>query len=68
MFQSLVMSLPAFGNVGALIGLFFFMYAYVGVMLFGKVRPRCGVGWVGWGLVGSFRCGHGCGAGAGRCT
>ncbi len=38
LFQSLVMSLPAFGNVGALLGLFFFMYAYVGVMLFGKIR------------------------------
>lgn len=37
LFQALVMSLPAFGNVGALIGLFFFMYAYVGVLAFGKV-------------------------------
>ncbi len=32
------MSLPAFGNVGALIGLLFFMYAYVGVLVFGRVR------------------------------
>ncbi|GIM03600.1 hypothetical protein Vretimale_8331, partial [Volvox reticuliferus] len=38
LFQALVMSLPAFGNVGALIGLMFFMWAYVGVLLFGRVR------------------------------
>ncbi|GIL55074.1 hypothetical protein Vafri_10591, partial [Volvox africanus] len=38
LFQALVMSLPAFGNVGALIGLIFFMWAYVGVLLFGRVR------------------------------
>ncbi|KXZ54859.1 hypothetical protein GPECTOR_4g931 [Gonium pectorale] len=37
LFQALVMSLPAFGNVGSLIGLFLFMYAYVGVILFGRV-------------------------------
>ncbi|KAG2448926.1 hypothetical protein HYH02_006274 [Chlamydomonas schloesseri] len=37
LFTTLVYSLPAFGNVGALIGLFFFMYAYVGTFLFGKV-------------------------------
>eukprot|EP00198_Chlamydomonas_reinhardtii_P001158 XP_001690493.1 voltage-gated Ca2+ channel, alpha subunit [Chlamydomonas reinhardtii] len=37
LFSTLVYSLPAFGNVGALIGLFFFMYAYVGTFLFGKV-------------------------------
>jgi hypothetical protein len=38
LFSTLVVSLPAFGNVGALIGLFLFMYAYVGVLLFGKVQ------------------------------
>lgn len=38
--STLVVSLPAFGNVGALIGLFFFMYAYVGVLLFGKVAKN----------------------------
>jgi hypothetical protein len=38
LFSTLIYSLPAFGNVGALIGLFFFMYAYVGMFLFGKVQ------------------------------
>ncbi len=38
LFSTLIYSLPAFGNVGALIGLFFFMYAYVGTFLFGKVQ------------------------------
>ncbi|KXZ47565.1 hypothetical protein GPECTOR_34g724 [Gonium pectorale] len=38
LFTTLIYSLPAFGNVGALIGLFFFMYAYVGTFLFGKVQ------------------------------
>ncbi|KAG2432797.1 hypothetical protein HXX76_008531 [Chlamydomonas incerta] len=37
LFSTLIYSLPAFGNVGALIGLFFFMYAYVGTFLFGEV-------------------------------
>lgn len=40
---TLVVSLPAFYNVGALLFLFFFIYGYVGVILFGKVaRNRCG--------------------------
>ncbi|GIL78272.1 hypothetical protein Vretifemale_7701, partial [Volvox reticuliferus] len=38
LFTTLIYSLPAFGNVGALIGLFFFMYAYIGMYLFGKVQ------------------------------
>lgn len=40
LFTTLVVSLPAFGNVGALIGLFFYMYAYVGVMLFANVKHQ----------------------------
>ena len=33
--ETLVASLPAFWNVGALVALLFFIYAYVGVILFG---------------------------------
>ncbi|KAK9823801.1 hypothetical protein WJX72_005586 [[Myrmecia] bisecta] len=40
---TLIMSLPAFWNVGALLGLFFFMYAYVGVLLFGKLKLQAGI-------------------------
>lgn len=40
LFTTLVVSLPGFGNVGALIALFFFMYAYVGVLLFVNVRHQ----------------------------
>ncbi|CAG9463932.1 unnamed protein product [Pedinophyceae sp. YPF-701] len=39
MFYTLYLSLPAFGNVGAFLLLLFFMYAYVGVLLFGE-SPR----------------------------
>jgi hypothetical protein len=31
-------SLPAFWNVGALLGLMFFMYAYIGMLVLGKVK------------------------------
>jgi hypothetical protein len=42
LFSTLLISLPAFWNVGALLLLMFYMYAYVGVLLFGKVkRNRC---------------------------
>ena len=37
--ETLVASLPAFWNVGALVALLFFIYAYVGVILFGTT-PR----------------------------
>jgi hypothetical protein len=37
LFSTLVYSLPAFGNVGALIGIFFFMYAYIGTFAYGKM-------------------------------
>eukprot|EP00899_Mesostigma_viride_P026282 jgi/Mesvir1/6839/Mv09018-RA.1 len=39
LFQTLIVSLPAFYNVGALVFLLFFIYAYIGVQLFGKVIP-----------------------------
>ena len=39
MLETLVASLPAFWNVGALVALLFFIYAYVGVILFGTT-PR----------------------------
>lgn len=37
LFGTLIISLPAFWNVGALVFLMFFIYAYVGVLMFGKV-------------------------------
>lgn len=43
LFSTLIVSLPAFGNVGALIGLFFFMYAYIGTFLLGEVRFGVGI-------------------------
>lgn len=42
LFTTLVVSLPAFANVGALIGLILFMYAYLGVLLFGSVARQVG--------------------------
>ncbi|CAD7702748.1 unnamed protein product [Ostreobium quekettii] len=36
--ETLIMSLPAFWNVGLLLVLAFFIYAYTGVLLFGSVR------------------------------
>lgn len=38
LFATLVISLPAFWNVGALILLLFFVYAYMGVLFFGTVK------------------------------
>ncbi|GMH39581.1 hypothetical protein BSKO_07479 [Bryopsis sp. KO-2023] len=38
LFATLVISLPAFWNVGALILLLFFVYAYTGVLFFGMVK------------------------------
>jgi hypothetical protein len=50
---TLVVSLPAFYNVGALLFLFFFIWGYVGVILFGKVaRNR-------WASRGLMACGCG---------
>ncbi|KAL6748527.1 Ion transport protein-domain-containing protein [Haematococcus lacustris] len=43
LFVTLLASLPAFGNVGALIALIFFMYAYVGVYLFGTLNWNIGI-------------------------
>ena len=38
MFQTLVYSLPALANVGSVLFLFFFIFAVLGMNLFGKVR------------------------------
>lgn len=38
LFGTLIVSLPAFWNVGALLGLLFFMYAYVGMLLLGNIK------------------------------
>jgi hypothetical protein len=38
LFGTLIVSLPAFWNVGALLGLLFFMYAYVGMLLLGSIK------------------------------
>lgn len=43
LYATLIASIPAFGNVGALIGLILFMYAYVGVYLFGKLKWHVGI-------------------------
>lgn len=43
LFETLIVSLPAFGNVGALLFLFFYVYAYIGVMLFGEIIFNKGV-------------------------
>lgn len=37
---TLIISLPAFYNVGALLMLVFFMYSYVAVLLFGGIQPQ----------------------------
>ena len=37
LFENLLVSLPAFWNVGALVLLLFFIYSYVGVLTFGTV-------------------------------
>ena len=38
LFQTLLVSLPAFWNVGALVLLLFFIYSYIGVFLFGTTK------------------------------
>lgn len=38
LFGTLIVSLPAFWNVGALLGLLFYIYAYVGVLLLGNIK------------------------------
>ncbi|KAF8072369.1 NaCP60E [Scenedesmus sp. PABB004] len=43
LFGTLIASLPAFWNVGALLALLFFMYAYVGMLLLGSVRRNGGL-------------------------
>ncbi|WIA07983.1 hypothetical protein OEZ85_007455 [Tetradesmus obliquus] len=43
LFGTLIVSLPAFWNVGALLGLLFFMYAYVGMLLLGSVKHNGGL-------------------------
>ena len=37
---TLIISLPAFYNVGALLMLVFFMYSYVAVLLFGSIQAQ----------------------------
>ena len=39
----LIISLPAFYNVGALLMLVFFMYSYVAVLLFGSIQPQAAI-------------------------
>jgi Kef-type K+ transport system membrane component KefB len=39
LFETLLRSLPALWNVGALLLLIFFIYSYVGVLTFGEVTP-----------------------------
>ena len=43
LFQTLIACLPSFASVGALLILLFFIYAYVGVLLFGMVRINEGM-------------------------
>jgi hypothetical protein len=42
LFGTWVTAVPAFGNVGSLIGLVFFIYAYIGVNVFGQLRWNVG--------------------------
>lgn len=51
MFGTLMLSLPAFWNVGGLLALMFFIYAYVGMLLLGHVKRN---GWVGAPAVGAY--------------
>jgi quinol-cytochrome oxidoreductase complex cytochrome b subunit len=44
LFGTLMLSLPAFWNVGGLLALMFFIYAYIGMLLLGHVKRN---GWVG---------------------
>lgn len=41
--STLIVSLPAFWNVGALLFLLFFIYAYIAVLLFGSVKHNEGL-------------------------
>lgn len=43
LFSTLIESMPAFWNVGALLGLLFYIYAYVGTLLLGSVRHNEGL-------------------------
>lgn len=38
LFGTLIVSLPAFWNVGGLLGLMFFIYAYIGMLLLGHIK------------------------------
>jgi hypothetical protein len=38
LFGTLIVALPAFWNVGGLLALMFFIYAYVGMLLLGHVK------------------------------
>lgn len=40
---TLIISLPAFYNVGALLMLVFFMYSYVAVLLFGTIQAQAAI-------------------------
>ena len=40
---TLIISLPAFYNVGALLMLVFFMYSYVAVLIFGSIQPQAAI-------------------------
>lgn len=40
---TLIISLPAFYNVGALLMLVFFMYSYVAVLLFGSIQAQVSI-------------------------
>jgi hypothetical protein len=42
LFSTWLASIPALANVGSLIALVFFMYAYIGVYLFGQLRWNIG--------------------------
>lgn len=53
LYVSLSVSVRAFANIGGLIFIFLFIYAYVGVLMFGTIQ-------LGWGLNGhaSFKVWH----------
>lgn len=40
---TLIISLPAFYNVGALLVLVFFMYSYVAVLVFGSIQRQAAI-------------------------
>ena len=40
---TLIISLPAFYNVGALLVLVFFMYSYVAVLIFGSIQRQAAI-------------------------